>query len=314
MNDRPHSQHSQEQLEAFLDHLRHERRLSPATLQAYRRDLTAYLGQLTPEADAFDLNEMRDYLGLRLKRGLSRRSIARAQAALRSWCRYLQNRGRLDDNPAARLRPVKQEKPLPTILSEQEVLEALEQIPLDSTADCRDRLILELLYDNGLRLAELAQLDVHDLQGDTLRVLGKGSKERLLPMSAAVTRVQACWLPLRRVLLATTNRQGEQALLLNLRGGRLSHRGIQQIVDRRLRTVSSHKRLSPHLLRHSFATHLLDRGADLRVVQELLGHASLSTTQTYTHISVTRMKESYLRAHPRSGSGLHSPLESEDAS
>ncbi len=313
MNDRPHSQ-TIDLLEAFLDHLRHERRLSAATLRAYDGDLRSYLSQLNPEADAFDRYEMHDYLAGRLKQGIARRSIQRAQAALRGWCKYLHARGHIESNPAARLSPVKQEKPLPTVLSEKEMNEAIEAVGLESPASCRDRLILELLYDNGLRLSELASLNVTDLQGDTLRVMGKGRKERLLPMSRSVQRVFKRWLPLRSLLLKEKAITGEKALLLNLRGGRLGPRGIQKLVEARLRAVCNHKKLSPHVLRHSFATHLLDRGAELRVVQELLGHASLSTTQVYTHISVTHMKESYLRAHPRAGSAPVLPLESEDAS
>lgn len=288
-------------LQAFLDHLGHERRLSPATLQAYSRDLQGYLANLVDGADPFDSHELRDYLSLRLRQGLSRRSVARCQAALRSWCRWLQARGRLEDNPAAGLPAVKQEKRLPEVLSEREVREAIEGIPTENFADCRDRLILELLYAGGMRLAELTALDLRDMQGELVLLFGKGAKERLIPVGSRARQVLELWRPLRREQLALSGHPEETALLVNLRGGRLGGRSVERLVKARLEQVCVRRKLSPHILRHSFATHLLDRGADLRVVQELLGHASLSTTQIYTHVSVKRMQEIYQSAHPRAG-------------
>lgn len=288
-------------LQAFLHHLERERRLSPATVLAYSRDLSAYLAWLSAEADPFDHQEMRDWLGQRLREGLGRRSVARAQAALRSWGRWLHSRGRLDDNPAARLPAVKQEKRLPEVLSEREVREALEAVPVAEFADCRDRLILELLYGSGMRLAELTALDARDLQGELVLLFGKGAKERLVPVGSQARAVLAAWRPLRREQLALAGHPEEPALLVNRRGGRLSGRSVERLVRLRLEAVCVRRKLSPHLLRHSFATHLLDRGADLRVVQELLGHASLSTTQIYTHVSVKRMQDIYRSAHPRAG-------------
>ncbi len=288
-------------LQAFLEHLGHERRLSPATLLAYGRDLLGYLDSLVDGANPFDPAELRDYLSLRLRQGLSRRSVARCQAALRSWCRWLQSRGRLEDNPAAGLPAVKQEKRLPEVLSEREVREAIEGIPTADFADCRDRLILELLYAGGMRLSELTALNLHDLQGELVLLFGKGAKERLIPVGRQARLVLEQWRPLRRELLLEVGRPEEPALLVNRRGGRLSGRSVESLVRARLEQVCSRRTLSPHILRHSFATHLLDRGADLRVVQELLGHASLSTTQIYTHVSVKRMQEVYQSAHPRAG-------------
>jgi integrase/recombinase XerC len=288
-------------LDAFLDHLSQERRLSPATRLAYGRDLRTYLASQAPGADPFDKAELRDHLGGLLRRGLSRRSVARCQAALRSWCRWLQARGRLADNPAAALPAVKQEKRLPGVLSEREVREAIESVPTADFASCRDRLILELLYGSGMRLAELARLDLRDLQHELVLLFGKGAKERLVPVGGEARRVLEQWRPLRRALLAERCRAEEPALLVNRRGGRLGGRSIERLVEARLRAVCRQRKLSPHLLRHSCATHLLDSGADLRVVQELLGHASLSTTQIYTHVSVKHMQDVYRQAHPRSG-------------
>lgn len=288
-------------LDAFLDHLTQERRLSPATRLAYGRDLRAYLASLAPGADPFETQELRDYLSLRLRTGLSRRSVARCQAALRSWCRWLQARGRLEHNPAALLPAVRQEKRLPEVMSEREVREAIEAVPTADFADCRDRLILELLYAGGMRLAELTRLNVSDLRHALVLLFGKGAKERLVPIGGQARRVLEQWRPLRRALLAERGRPEEPALLVNARGGRLGDRSVERLVRARLAAVCSLRKLSPHLLRHSFATHLLDHGADLRVVQELLGHASLSTTQIYTHVSVKHMQDVYRQAHPRSG-------------
>jgi site-specific recombinase XerD len=288
-------------LDAFLDHLTQERRLSPATRLAYDRDLRGYLQGLSPEADPFAPDELRDHLSRRLREGLSRRSVARCQAAMRSWCRWLQSRGRLERNPAALLPALRQEKRLPEVLSEREVREAIEAVPTADFADCRDRLILELLYGTGMRLAELTRLDLRDLGGELVLLFGKGAKERLVPLGREARRVLEAWRPHRRALLAQAGRPEEPALLLNRRGGRLGPRSVERLVQARLARVSRLRRLSPHLLRHSFATHLLDSGAELRVVQELLGHASLSTTQIYTHVSVKHMQDIYRQAHPRSG-------------
>ena len=296
-----HSTSASSLLNLFLAHLTQERRLSPATAEAYGRDLRGYLDQLAPDTDPFDPLEMRDFLSHRLRMGLSRRSVARCKAAMGSWCRYLQARGRLEHNPAATLPTVKQEKRLPGVLSESELREALEQVPTTTFAHCRDRLMLELLYGGGLRLSELVRLNLRDLSGEMLLVFGKGAKERLVPLGREVRRVVEAWRPLRLALLLEKDRLEEPALLVNRRGQRLGARSVERLVEARLRQVSQLPTLSPHLLRHSCATHLLDSGADLRVVQELLGHVSLSTTQIYTHISVKHMQEAYRQAHPRSG-------------
>lgn len=301
VNPSSHSTSASSLLNLFLAHLIQERRLSPATAEAYGRDLQGYLGQLAEDADPFDPLELRDYLSRRLRDGLSRRSVARCKAAMGTWCRWLQARGRLEHNPAATLPTVKQEKPLPGVLSEAELREALEQVPTFSFAHCRDRLILELLYGGGLRLSELVGLNLRDTKGELLLIFGKGGKQRLVPLGGEARRVLEAWQPLRRALLLERDRLEEPALLVNRQGKRLSGRSVERLVEARLRLVSALPKLSPHMLRHSCATHLLDSGADLRVVQELLGHVSLSTTQIYTHVSVNHMQAVYRQAHPRAG-------------
>jgi integrase/recombinase XerC len=297
-------------LEAFLEAQARERRLSPLTVAAYRRDIGRYLATLAPGADPFDRLELRDHLSERLRTGCSRRTVARNLAALRAWCRWLQRLGRLDHNPAAVLPALKAERSLPAVLSESELSQAIEALPLDEFSGCRDRLILELLYTSGMRLAELAALDLSDLQGDTVIVTGKGRKERMLPLGGPALRLLEHWRPLRRVCLLERGRDEEPALLVNSRGGRLSPRGIQRSVARCLQLLGGGRRLSPHAIRHSFATHMLDRGAELRVVQELLGHASLTTTQIYTHLSAARLKDIYAQAHPRAAGASTSMEES----
>lgn len=299
--DPVHSPSDRERLEAFLDAQARERRLSPLTVSAYRRDLTRYLDGLAPGADPFDRDELRDHLSQRLRDGASRRTVARNLASLRAWCRWLQRIDVLDHDPAAALPALKPERPLPEVFGEEELAAAIEALPVDEFESCRDRLILELLYTSGMRLSELAALDLRDLQGDTLIVMGKGRKERMLPIGGPARRLVECWRPLRRGLLLEKGRDEEPALLVNSRGTRLSGRGIQRAVARTLARLGGGRRLSPHVIRHSFATHMLDHGADLRVVQELLGHASLSTTQIYTHLSAARLKDVYARAHPRAG-------------
>jgi tyrosine recombinase XerC len=296
-------QHRQptENLREFLSHLVSERHLSPNTVRAYRRDISRFLDSLHADATPYDRREVRDHLSRLLKQGLSRRSVARHLASLRAWFHYLQRHDILDHNPASALPSIKQPKPLPTVLREDELSLAIERLPQTDFKDCRDRMILELLYSSGLRLSELWGLNPEHLQGDLVRVMGKGRKERLVPLGKPSQLLLKKWIPLRHAKLLGSDQLQEPALLINKNGSRLSKRSIQRIVQERLMEAAAKGRLSPHTLRHSFATHLLERGADLRVVQEMLGHASLSTTQIYTHLSGRHLKEIYGQAHPRSG-------------
>lgn len=293
-------------IEAFLHYLSAERRYSPHTVAAYGSDLTqvsAYWqenhpGQEVPVPGDLDKNFFRGYFGDLMRYGMGRRSIGRKMAAVRAFYRYLVLTGRVEVNPAQNLTPPKRPSELPHFLRPQEVSQALSQIGDDSPAGRRDRAILELLYGTGMRLSELVGLDLGDVDRHalTVRVWGKGSKVRVLPLGQHAVEAVDRYLAVRERLGPAP---GEKALLLNHRGGRLGTRGVQQRVRHWLEAVSDQSRLSPHLLRHSFATHLLDRGADLKAVQELLGHASLSTTQIYTHLTTERIKRIYQQAHPR---------------
>ena len=300
--------------EEFLAHLRDERRASPHTVSNYARDLSAFLAHLARRGrlDAFpgglDRLAFRAYLAELSQAGYAPASIARRLAALRSFGRYLVRTGRLSANPAASVRNPKQPRHLPKFLSEEEVARLLDAPSGERFADRRDRAILETLYGGGLRVAELAALTPADLDlGDaTARVLGKGQKERLAPLGATAARALEAYLTERAAFLRQCGREeggargAAGALFLNCRGTPLSVRSVRRIVERRFLLAGlDRRRATPHVLRHSFATHLLDRGADLRAVQELLGHASLAATQIYTHVTASRMKEVYARAHPR---------------
>jgi len=292
-------------LEQFLSYLQFERHYSENTIAAYARDLKLYLGSLAEKGagslDPFDRASIRDFLAERLRQGRSKRTVARHLAAIRSWCRYLQSRNLLAANPVVAMPPIRLDKPLPACLSEAELEEAIEGLSPDDFQNCRNRLILELLYASGMRLAELVALDLGHFRGGMVRVRGKGSQERILPLGAPALEVLERWKAFRSSRLARLDLKDQQALLITRQGRRLGRRQVQNVVRRSLAAVSAARKLSPHVLRHSFATHLLDRGADLLVVQELLGHASLSTTQVYTHLTGKRLKDIYTKAHPRAG-------------
>jgi site-specific recombinase XerD len=295
-------QNTEELLKAFLSYLQFERNYSANTVKSYKRDLDLYLAQLNPHADPFDRLEIRDFLGSRLRHGLSKRTISRNLSAIRSWCRFLQERNHLKANPAQAMPAIKLEKPLPVFLSELEVQEAIESISSNTFAGCRNRLIIELLYSSGIRLSELSALNMGSFRDGLVKVMGKGSKERILPVGGPVIDLLVKWYSFRSEKLADCDKTIPQpALMLNNRGDRLGNRSIQRIVKKCLGDVSIKKKLSPHVLRHSFATHLLDRGADLAVVQDLLGHSSLSATQVYTHLTSKKLTDIYNQAFPRSG-------------
>ncbi|HEY7141664.1 MAG TPA: tyrosine recombinase XerC [Methylomirabilota bacterium] len=282
---------------AFLRHLAAERGASPHTVRSYRADLldcAAFLerrglGPL-PEADA---RVIRGYLADLHARGLARTSIARRLATLRSFFRFLIRRGRAKANPAREVRTPSLPGRLPSHLPIDQS-EALFRPPAgDEEADRRDRAILEVLYASGVRVAELSGLDVEDvdLREGSVRVLGKGRKERIVPLGSKAVAA------LRAYLGAREGARG--ALFRNPRNGRLTVRSLHRIVRARARAAGLAGRVTPHTLRHTFATHLLDAGADLRLIQELLGHARLATTQRYTHVSADRLAKVYDAAHPR---------------
>jgi integrase/recombinase XerC len=301
-------------VEDFLAHLRDERNFSSETIRAYRSDLSTFTAWstrrgVTGVAD-LDLAVLRDWLWASANDGLSSRTIARRSAALKSFCRWLAASGLTEHDVAGRLRSPKSGSHLPAVVQRGQIDELLGRLSEAAAGGDplarRDSAVVELLYASGLRVSELCGLDLDDLDLDrlTTRVLGKGAKERVVPFGAPARDAIVDYLSDARPALlaraaAAGTRRVENALFLGARGGRLGTRGAYAIVDRVFSGIDGITASGPHSLRHSAATHLLDGGADLRSVQELLGHASLGTTQIYTHVSTERLAESYRRAHPR---------------
>jgi integrase/recombinase XerC len=291
----------------FLLHLDRERNASPHTVRAYGEDLEqfadylgAQVGREPLPADADHL-AVRGFLAALHASGLRRTSAARKLAGLRTFFRYLCRETILERNPAAAILSPRLERRLPSHLDEGEAATLLEVTGTDD-ASLRARALLELLYATGIRCAELVGLDLPDvdLEARMIRVLGKGRKERVVPFGTRARSALVAYLPARSRTSPRT-----EALFVNRRGGRLTDRSVRTILARRVREVALVKRISPHALRHSFATHLLGRGADLRTIQELLGHASLSTTQHYTHVDLRMIMDIYSKSHPRAKLSLY---------
>ena len=293
----------------WLEHLEKERQVSPHTVSAYRRDLESFVEFAARYYDGqwdwktVDRLGLRGFLGEMQRRGLAKRSAARSLSALRSFYRYLQAHHGFQVNPVKGTRIPKLDKRLPTHLEKGQT-EALfggaESAALTGDfGSLRDMAILELFYSSGLRLAELAGLDIADLDllSDQVKVRGKGRKERIVPVGSRASQVLRRYLERRREI-AGARPADRRSVFINLRGGRLTPRSIQRSMHRLFDGINVDG-MRVHSLRHTFATHMLDAGADLRAVQELLGHASLSTTQIYTHTSVERLKKVYQQAHPR---------------
>jgi integrase/recombinase XerC len=290
-------------LDAFTRRLSLERRVSPHTLRAYQGDVCEFLEFLqarkrTPEAA--DRTEVRAFLAKLAARSLKPSSVHRKLAAIRTFFDFLVETKQLDANPAKRVRSPKLERRLPRCLSAPEVERMLVQELGDDFAGRRDRAILETLYSTGVRVSELVHLKLTDvdLREGIARVLGKGRKQRLAMLGRPAREAIGSYLEVRTAVLPHARRREVKELFLNQRGSRLSDRWVCAIIDEAGRRAGVRSKISPHTLRHSFATHLLDRGADLRSVQELLGHARLATTQIYTHLTIERLKEVYERAHP----------------
>jgi integrase/recombinase XerC len=292
----------QAEIAAFLRHLDRERNASPHTVRAYGEDLAQFRrhvrAELGREGRPQDVDHLliRAFLARLHRQGLKSVSAARKLATLRTFFRYLCREGVLDRNPARSLLSPRLEKRVPTHLDEQDVT-LLVEMPGDGDAAVRGRAILELLYATGIRCSELVGLDVGEIDrpGRMIRVLGKGRKERIVPFGSRAGAAIDAYLPVRGQARPRTD-----ALFINARGGRLTDRSVRLLVAQRVKAVAIARRVSPHTLRHSFATHLLERGADLRAIQELLGHASLSTTQRYTHVNTRHLLEIYNKSHPRS--------------
>jgi integrase/recombinase XerC len=293
-------------LEDFLRYLRVERQMSPHTVRNYRLDLTQFLEFCAQRREDLCLEkvtyqDLRAFLAMALKKN-RKTTVARKLSALRTFFKYLQRLGVVSQNPAKLAPGLKLEKVLPHYLTVDETFHLLGEPKGEDFGACRDQAILEVFYGGGLRLSELAGLNLAnvDLGAGVLRVWGKGSKERLAFLGEPAKTALAAYLPLRRRWLAQHGGGEETALFLNSRGGRLSTRGVARVVAKWVRLSGLSPGLTPHGLRHSFATHLLEGKADLRAVQELLGHASISTTGRYTHVNLDYLMEEYDKAHPRS--------------
>jgi len=300
------------EIEDFLRFLAVERNDSPHTVKAYGRDLASFAefldgfyGSTTWKWAGVDRLAIRGYLAAAARRGWSKRSMARALSALRSFYKFLNVHHGIEVNPARAASTPKAEKRLPGYLDRgaiDRLFELAQSRAGEGTLQARrNRAILELFYSTGMRLSELVglNLDDMDLVSDQVTVRGKGRKERLLPVGRPAVTALRSYFPKRDEVLRAVRTGDRAAVFLSDRGRRLSARGVQLVVRGFLDAVSEGQEVSTHSLRHSFATHLLDAGADLRAVQELLGHASLSTTQIYTHTSVERLKKVYHQAHPR---------------
>ena len=309
------------QLKDFLAYLRLNRHASAHTVRAYESDITQYLifvGKLSDrwvsELTPTDLQPetVRAHIAELGRAGEARTSVARKVSALRTFVRYLRREGWLQHDPTALTVAPKRDQNLPVHLTEQEMETLLAQPDASQPLGRRDRAILELFYASGLRLSELESLDLDsiDLRSRMVRVMGKGRKERMVPFNQATERALRAWLKDRAELRtkneerrtkSATMRRSDEPLFVNFRGQRLTGRSVDRLLRKYVRQFSSQSGISPHALRHSFATHLLQRGADLRAIQELLGHARISTTQRYTHVNAAQLIDVYRKAHPRSG-------------
>jgi len=296
------------QFEEFFEHLEWERNLAPATLVAYRRELKSLIAFLDGELAiaspaAADPPAIRSYLAHLHQRRLSPRSIERALAATRTYFRFLVREAVIDSNPAQGLPAVKAPRRGPDVVGRHDIEELFESLP-DTPAGRRDRAILELLYGSGLRVGELVALDLGDVQLSQrlVRVRGKGRRERLVPFGRRARRSLERYLPVRARWRG--DRPGDSdPLFVNQRGGRLSARSVRRILSAAVSRTAQLHHLHPHALRHAFATHLLEAGMDLRAIQELLGHSSLSTTQVYTNVDLAHLMSVYRTSHPRAKKG-----------
>jgi integrase/recombinase XerC len=300
------------QIKEFLSHLKTEKNLSSHTLISYGNDLTNLFNFLRDKRKNNHIyvsrilrNDLRDFLVHLKQKGLENRSIARKASAIRSFFKFLLREGKIKSDPSSYLLTPKPRKILPDILTIEEMKTLFDHAELKGTYSSerkrlwllRDLAILEVFYSTGMRLEELAQLDISsfDFNGETVRVLGKGKKERVIPVGRKALKALRIYLDERKRLSFLV----DEAVFINRSGKRLSPRSVSRVVKKYLSRITEKKKISPHTIRHSFATHLLDAGADLMAVKELLGHKKLSTTQIYTHVTMDRLKKVYKQAHPR---------------
>ena len=294
----------QDHIEAFLEALRN-RAVSEHTLSSYESDLRDFESVVSlrkTDFDSIDHIFVRDFLGHLYERDLEKTSVARKLACLRTFFKFLVRDRRLKTNPADLISSPRLPKTLPSYLPEDEAAAVVEMPQGDSLKDLRDRAILELLYASGLRVRELVGLNDEniDMAQQLVRVLGKGRKQRVVPFGDFAARALTAYLAQRaRLGLAKPEDDGQTPVFVSVRARRLSARDVQRLVEKTRLRLPSGRRMTAHTLRHTFATHLLERGADLRAIQELLGHASLATTQKYTHVSLEHLRAEYNKAHPK---------------
>ncbi len=281
-------------IEKFLRYLTTERGASEHTLRSYRKDLETFFQSARAEPEDIDMMDVRGFIAGQMNDGLKKATVSRRLATIRSFYRFLQREGSVKANPARLVSAPKK------FLTVDDVFSLIEKPEGIGFAPARDRAILELLYSSGLRVGELSGLDADDLsvKEGLVKVRGKGRKERIVPMGSKAVEALKAYV-IERVLL----KKRDKALFLNRSGTRLTQRSIRRIVVKYARAVLLDSRIGPHTLRHTFASHLLQGGADLRVIQELLGHSSLSTTQKYTHLDITHLMDVYDKAHPLSKDG-----------
>jgi integrase/recombinase XerC len=286
-----------ERIEQFIRYLEIENDASRHTLRAYRKDLEAFSDYVGRKAGDIEMIDVRGFVAQQIKNGLSKTTAGRRLASVRSFLNFLCREGYIRSNPAKLVTTPKTEKRLPNFLSVDDVFSLIERPESIGFIHARDRAVLELLYSSGLRVSEISELNVDDIntKEGLVKVRGKGKKERILPVGAkAIDAIKSYMV--EKMLL----KKRDRAMFLNRSGTRLSDRGVRRIVVKYSRLIGINGQIGPHTLRHTFASHLLQAGADLRVIQELLGHSSLSTTQKYTHIDITHLMDVYDKAHPLS--------------
>jgi tyrosine recombinase XerC len=290
------------ELGQFLDFLQHEKNASPHTVASYRRDLSqlaAYLEEKKIVLKKIDVVILRGFLARLHEKKNKKSTVARKLAAIRSFLQFCMSKKWLEENAAKVVATPKQERHVPSFLSEDEMAKFLDLPRSDNPLDLRDRALLEVLYASGLRVSELvgANLDDLNFSDRLIRVRGKGKKERIVPFGRKAEESLALYIRARPKI--NKGQIEGDAIFLNFRGERLTTRSVERIVDKYLQLTAIQREISPHSLRHSFASHLLSHGADLRMIQELLGHESLSTTQKYTHLDLKHLLEVYQKSHPR---------------
>jgi len=282
-------------IEEFLRYLELEKGVSAHTLRAYRKDLTDFIALVKTEPGEIDMLDVRGFIAEQIKKGLNKTTVSRRLSSVRSFFKFLYREGYMKSNPAKLVSSPRLPKLLPKYLSVDDAFSLVEKPEGIGFAPARDRAILELLYSSGLRVGELAGLNVEDInvREALVKARGKGKKERIVPIGSKALDAIKTYL-VERILLKSK----EKAVFLNRLGTRLTDRGVRRIVVKYARAIAITGSIGPHTLRHSFASHLLQGGADLRVIQELLGHVSLSTTQKYTHLDVAHLMDIYDKAHP----------------